>query len=409
MIDYVTIFLAISALSAITLILNKSLPQGRKRRFCRGRAWIEIDRQSLYQNVQSLTAMLPPGCRLMPAVKADAYGHGAVIIAKALNDFGISHFCVATVAEGIELRQGGIKGDILVLGYTHPEQLHLLIRYRLIQTVVDYPYAQILNGFGRRIRVHIKIDTGMHRLGERYDRIDEIAGIFDCRNLSVEGLYSHLCTADAIPEQGACTQSGIDYVYFQAKALHDVTDQLEKRGIPCPAVHLTESYGLIHYPELSGDYARIGIALYGVLSSRFDRVSCPARLAPVLSVKARVAAVKELSEGEAAGYGLQYKASQNTRIAVLTIGYADGIPRALSCGVGKVLINGREAPIIGRICMDQTLVEVSGIEVSSGDIAVVIGSSGNKEITAYDIAEQAGTITNELLSRLGARLERIMG
>lgn len=421
-------YLAVCLLSAIFAIFMGKLPSpGHRRRFRQGRAWIEIDRKNLYQNVKTLTGLLPSGCRLMPAVKADAYGHGAVIISKALNACGIKSFCVATVAEGMELRRNGIKGHILILGYTHPKQFHLLIRYRLIQTVVDYPYARMLNAYGRRIRVHIKIDTGMHRLGERYEKTEEIAEIFYCKNLLIKGIYTHLCTADTIPGRsgGNLPDSGPaggdtvrtaykspepeDFVRFQVKAFYDVIDQLEKRGISCPEVHLSESYGLINYPELPGDYARIGIALYGVLSNRADRAGCTVRLLPVLSVKARVAAVKELREGESAGYGLQYTASRNARIAVLAIGYADGIPRSLSCGVGKVLVNGCEAPIIGRICMDQTLVEVSGIaDVTPGDIAVIIGRSGQYEITAYDIAEQAGTITNEFLSRLGSRLERII-
>ncbi len=168
-------------------------------------------------------------------------------------------------------------------------------------------------------------------------------------------------------------------------------------------------YGLLNYPELSGDYARIGIALYGVLSNRRDMENQRISLKPILSVKTRVALVKNMCKGESAGYGQQFKAEQNRRIAVLAIGYADGLPRALSCGVGKVLINGKKAPVIGCICMDQTLVDVTDIpNVKQGDVAVIIGKSGEQEITAYDLAEQTGTITNEILSRLGSRLERTL-
>lgn len=163
----------------------------------------------------------------------------------------------------------------------------------------------------------------------------------------------------------------------------------------------------MHYPELAENYARVGIALYGILSTRADTERCGISLEPVLSIKARIALVKDLFSGEAAGYGLQFVAPQDTRIAVVAIGYGDGIPRSLSCGVGSVLVHGIKAPIIGRICMDQMLVDISNIpNVKSGDIAVIIGQSGNERITACDLAEQDGTISNEILSRLGERLER---
>lgn len=374
----------------------------RNQSYRKGRAWIELDRAALRHNVEVLRALLPVGCRLMPALKANAYGHGAVLVARELNAMGIEAFCVACVQEGVALRKHGVKGEILILGYTHPAQLDSLYRYHLTQTVVDTAYAQELNRYGKRLRVHIKIDTGMHRLGERYERIDEISRIFSCKNLAVEGAYTHLCADDTTsPEDSAFTLA-------QGRAFYDTVAKLKARGCVCPSVHLLASYGLLHYPELGGDYARVGIALYGVLSTSADLKHCGAGLLPVLSVKARVALVKDLFQGEAAGYGLQFTAARTIKIAVLSVGYADGIPRGLSCGAGGVLIDGHTAPIMGRICMDQTLVDVSGIpHVQPGDIAVIIGKSKNAEITACDLAEQTGTISNEILSRLGSRLERL--
>ena len=200
-----------------------------------------------------------------------------------------------------------------------------------------------------------------------------------------------------------------EFTEAQGKAFYQVISVLKEQGYSCPKVHLLASYGLINYPELSGDYARIGIALYGVLSNRSDIQKCKIPLLPVLSIKVRIAAIKDLLCGEGVGYGLSYTATENRKIAILPIGYADGIPRALSCGNGNVLINGSIAPIIGRICMDQTIIDVTDIPtVKEGDIAIIIGKSGNAEITAYDIAEQTGTITNEILSRLGSRLDRFI-
>lgn len=397
-------YIAVSVLcGTFAVFLVKVSTHKYRRSFHQERAWIELNKKNLHKNINTLSALLPPGCQLMPAVKANGYGHGAILIAKELSRCGITAFCVAAVKEGIELRRNGIKGRILVLGYTHPEQFALLRRYHLIQTVVDYSYANVLNAYGKKIKVHLKIDTGMHRLGVRHEKIAELCNIFECKNLLIDGAYTHLCADE--------TTSPIDtkFTLAQGKAFYDVIEQLERRGYHCPKVHLQASYGLLNYPALAGNYARIGIALYGVLSNHADLDCCTAKLYPVLSVKARVASIRDLFAGEAAGYGLQYVAAQDSKIAALTIGYADGLPRALSGGVGKVLIKGHQAPIIGRICMDQTLVDITNIpNVRQGDIAVIIGKSGEYEITAYDIAEQAGTITNEVLSRLGTRLYRMM-
>lgn len=396
-------YIAVCLLSFCLAAIVQKLPDaGRKKSSGTERAWIELNMDHLRKNADALKELAPPGCELMPAVKANAYGHGAVLISKELNRMGIRSFCVASVSEGTELRKHGVKGEILVLGYTHPEQFPLLRKYRLTQAVIDHSYGQLLHSYGKKLKVHLKIDTGMHRLGERSENLEEICGMFECENLIIEGMFTHLCSSDSKAEDD------VKYTRAQAAEFQKVISELRRRGYSCGKTHLLASSGLISYPELGGDYARTGIALYGVLSSRGGLQDCPVKLHPVLSIKARVALTKDLHEGEAAGYGLQYTADSDRKIAVLTVGYADGIPRALSCGNGNVLLNGRKAPIIGRICMDQMLADITEIpDVRSGDIAVIIGKSGEKEITAYDLAEESGTITNELLSRLGSRLERI--
>lgn len=367
------------------------------------RAWIEISRDALEANVAFFRERLPEDCQLMPAVKADAYGHGAVIVARELSRMGVEAFCVACVQEGIELRRAGIQGEILILGYTHPSWFDALRKYRLSQTVLDVAYARALRQYGKKLHVHIGIDTGMHRLGERCEHIEEICRIFDMPNLIVDGMFTHLSADDILGEHEQV------FTVEQASRFTAVMNALGERGIACPKIHLQASYGVLNYPELAGDYARVGIALYGVLSTREDTLPWRDELRPVLSLKSRVAAVKEIYAGESAGYGLVFTATQTMRLAVLTIGYADGLPRALSDGRGEVLIRGQRAPIVGKVCMDQTLVDVSGLEdVRSGDVAVVIGRSGEEEITVCDIAEQTGTITNEILSRLGKRPGRML-
>lgn len=369
------------------------------------RAWIELDLDALRQNVALLQKCVPDGCRLMPAVKANAYGHGAIPIARELNRLGIDCFCVACAAEGIELRRAGITGEILILGYTHPTEFPLLRRYRLTQTVTDYAYAEKIQQSGIRLHVHIAVDTGMHRLGIRCEDIEQIAAVYQMKNLLVDGIFTHLSACDsAAPDCHAFTES-------QILAFRQVVKALSQEGISCKGIHLLSSYGMLNYPEAAESYVRPGIALYGLFSTEDDTRNlhelCP--LKPVLSLKARVASVRALYAGESVGYGLAFTADHDMQVAVLSIGYADGLPRELSCGNGSVLIDGQRAPIIGRICMDQTLVDVSQIsDVKQGDTAVLIGISGSERVTAGELAGKCHTIANELLSRLGSRLERIM-
>lgn len=393
----------------------------------RSRAWIELDGAALEHNVAFLRSRLPQGCRLMPAVKADAYGHGAVPIARELSRLGVDAFCVACAAEGIELRRAGIHGEILVLGCTPPEDFPLLDAFRLTQTVIDYPYALALNRFGRTLHVHIGIDTGMHRLGIRCENLEEIAQVCGMKNLAVDGLFTHLPASDSpLPQDRA-------YTLGQIAAFYRVVDTLRQKGFPCPGLHILASYGIMNLlrgkadtaarqetPPLEGeenfsdemlgaDYVRPGIMLYGLLSTESDSRKWNGALRPVLSLKTRTASVRVLHAGEPAGYGLAFTARQDTPIATVSIGYADGLPRALSHGNGSVLIHGCQAPIIGRICMDQTLVDISAVpQVRTGDEVVVIGRSGSLEITAGQIATQCDTITNEILSRLGPRLGRVL-
>lgn len=355
--------------------------------FYQGRAWIELNRAVLQQNVERLKALLPSGCVLMPAVKANAYGHGAVLIARELNALGINSFCVATIFEGIELRQNNVFGEILILGYTHPQYVPLLSQYRLTQTILDCSYAQELNSCKQPIHVHIKLDTGMHRLGERCENLRSLQQIFACGYLHVTGAYTHLYADDLTKPEDQMSALKQSEIFYQTIG--------RLKGLDCiiPKVHILASGGLLYYPELGGDYARVGISLYD----------------HVLSLKSRIVQIKDIFPGEGAGYGHQFIADRHTKIAVASIGYADGLSRSLSNGIGAALVRGHIAPIAGRICMDQTLLNVTDIpDAGTEDIAVFIGKSGRKEITACDLAGQTGTIPNEILSRLGLRLERRM-
>ena len=308
---------------------------------------------------------------------------------------------MASVNEAALLRKAGILGQILILGYTSPNQFSDLVKYNLTQTVVDYPYAKLLNDFGQAIFVHIGIDTGMHRLGERSENIKEICKIWEFDNLKITGVYSHLCMSDG------ASDAERDITLKQIEEFNMVINFLHRKGIHHFKTHIQGSYGVLNYPALKFDYARLGIALYGVLSSPKDRIISNTKLKPVLSLKARIACVKRLHKGEALGYGLIYKAGKEMQIATVAVGYADGIPRELS-NKGFVLINGQKAAIVGRVCMDQLMVDVTDIKgVSCGDEAIFIGKSRNSEIMAADLADSINTISNEILSQLGSRLGRV--
>ncbi len=399
MIHYIAVAAA-SILCAFILLPFINRRKGGKNAG-RGRAWAEIRMESLRNNVEQFRSILPQGCRIMAVVKANAYGHGDVEMAAGLNKLGVNAFAVATVDEGARLRRKGITGEVLILGYTFPEEFSLLDSYSLTQTVIDSDYAAILNSYGGKIRVHVKIDTGMHRLGVDSKDFDSLASIYNSKNLAVTGTFTHLSSSDSL------LQKDVAFTLSQIELFYKTLDKLRQVGINPGKIHLQSSYGVLNYPYLKCDYARIGIALYGVLSDKKHVTRVSPCLSPVLSIKARVVLTKDIEEGDYVGYGREYTAGIKTRIAVVAIGYGDGIPRSLSAGNGYVLIRGEKAPIIGRICMDQMMVDISNIsQVVQGDIATVIGRDGSESVSAEEVAAGAGTLTNELLSRLGQRIVR---
>lgn len=370
------------------------------KRYKDNRAWIEININHLRKNIEAFERILPKHCKIMAAVKADAYGHGAVMIAKFLQYCNITNFCVASVQEGIELRQSGITGNILILSYTPPELLEEIIFYDLIQTIIDLDYAYMLKEYKKDIRVHLGIDTGMHRIGVRAEHIEEIIKLWNINNLHIEGIFSHLCVADSLKPEN------IAYTKEQIEKFNQVLQTLEQKGKNNFFSHLQSSYGVLNYPDCQYDFARLGISLYGVLSAKSDKTRLNITLNPVLSLKSRISCIKELKSGEKAGYGLEFETTKDCKIAVISIGYADGIPRNLP-GQSYVLCKGKKAFIIGRICMDQMLIDVTDIaDAKPHDEVVLIGTQQKERITAEMVADWSGTISNEILSRLGKRLER---
>lgn len=386
----------------LTAMWNKYKPKKAKHTADTDRAYLEIDLNNLEHNVKVLKRAMPQKCELMAVVKAEAYGHGLYEIATHLNKIGVKAFAVATIDEGIKLRQYGVLGEILILGYTAPARAKELRKYDLTQTLIDYKYALLLDKQGYNVMTHIKVDTGMHRLGFDAKDIEKISAVFSMKHIKVSGIYTHLCAADSIDEKD------IFFTNVQIESFYNLLNQLKEKGITIPKIHIQSSYGLLNYPELKCDYVRVGVSLYGVLSSPNDRTKLHLDLRPVLSLKSRVILLREIKKGESVGYSRSFVANRDSLIALLPVGYADGYPRNLSCGKSYVLIGGRQAPIVGKICMDQLAVDVTDIpNVKTGSIATLIGKDGKEEITAPMVAESAESITNELLSRMGHRLNII--
>lgn len=367
------------------------------------RAWIEIDLNNLEHNINEIKKVIHGKTKIMAVVKANAYGHGMIPVAKKLNDIGIEDFAVATLSEGITMRENGIIGNILILGYTSLKDLEYVTKYDLIQTVVDYEYAKEIESLhlSRPLNVHIKINTGMNRIGEKFDHIDNLKEIYQMDCFNVLGTFSHLCVSDSL------TKDDVDFTKKQIDNFNKCIDMLKSFGINPAKLHIQASYGILNYPDLEYDYVRPGIIMYGVFGSLNDTVCSDINLKPVLSLKARVTQVKEIEISDSVSYGRTFIADRKCKIATISIGYGDGYPRCLSNKEAKVLVNDCFAPIIGRICMDQLIVNVSDIEdVKPEDVVTLIGHE--TEISAEKIASYADTISYEILCSLGARLPIIV-
>ena len=362
------------------------------------RAYIELNLANLTHNVSVLKAALPANAELMSVVKREAYGHGSYAIATHLEKTGVKAFAVATIDEGIALRRYGIRGEILILGFTDVRRAKELKTYRLTQTLIDFPYAEKLNRQEIPVSVHIAIDSGMHRLGLDTDDLESVQKLFQMKYLHIQGIFTHLCCADSRKPED------ISFTRKQIRSFYGLISQMETAGLPIPKIHLQSSYGLLNYPDLPCDYVRAGISLYGVFSSPDDRTLLQPKLRPVLALKAKVVLIREISRGETVGYGRTFRAERNSRIAILPIGYGDGLPRNLS-GKAMVRIGSHLLPVIGRICMDQLAIDITGAEdVSVGDTAILIDNAENSPLLAPNVAALSGSISNELLCRLGARL-----
>lgn len=361
------------------------------------RVRVRIDPEILLQNYRLIKEKVPSACEVMAVVKADAYGHGAVRFCRLLYNAGCRYFAVACIEEAILLRENGVLGNILILGNTDPSYADTLTALDLIQTVDSESYASALAGrvpAGRTIRVHIKIDTGMSRLGiycHHPEDVPSAAGAAEAvaktAGLSVCGIYTHFADSDGETD---------GFTVKQFTAFSGLLDELKSRSVDVGLRHCCNSAAILRFPEMHLDMVRAGLILYGLLPSPFCK---NIGLRPAMKLIARVSAVRRIRAGDTVSYGCAYKAEKDMDIAVLSIGYADGLPRMLS-GNLSVRINGKDAPLIGRICMDLCMADVTCIPCIAGDEAVVFDSAEKIE----EIAEKLGTINYEVLCLLKKRV-----
>lgn len=366
-------------------------------RFYRGVA--EIDLSAIKSNTEYLISLLPEGAEAIAVVKADAYGHGAREVCREIRDC-VSAFAVAISEEAHEILDLSVGKDIYVLGYTQHDEFAFCAENNVIPSIFSYEDAlacsETAKKLGKEIRINIKVDTGMGRIGFRADKesADIIAQIAKLPYISLYGIFTHFATSDSADKSGATAQ---------AKLFENFIKLCADRGVIFKKIHSANSAAILDLPSAPGNQHRMGISIYGYAPS--NEVKNCEKLVRAMTFKSHTVFVKKVKKGEAIGYGYTYVADRDCEIATVPIGYADGYPRALS-NRGKVIVNGKYANIVGRICMDMFMIDVTGCGVSVGDEVVLIGKSGGLEISADDIADTVGTISYEILCGISKRIPR---
>lgn len=363
------------------------------------RSWVEVDLDQIKNNIDTYKKYISKDAKIIAVVKANAYGHGAVTVSQKLQQTGVDFFAVSNLSEAIELRNAGIKGEILILGYTPIQCYDALIKYDLIQALISQQYAEELCSVSKeKIKAHFAIDTGMKRIGVNADEEDKCEKLI--REYSTKfkllGIFTHLVAADTNAFEDR------NFTKEQIKKFEKIADSVA--DLRLPHIHCLNSAGGFFVETKYNSWIRLGIIMYG-LKPAYSNV-LPNGIKPALTWKSVVSMVKTIKKGESVGYGRTFTAKKEMKIATIPTGYADGYNRMLS-NKGWVLINGRKAHIVGRICMDQFMVDVTNIpDVQVGQEVVLIGKSGDIEITADDMAHLIGTIGYEIVCNIAERVSR---
>lgn len=366
------------------------------------RVYAKINLDNIVKNVNSLMANTKKGTKALAVIKTDAYGHGDVAVAKAVYD-KVSYYAVATIMEAVNLRKNGIDKPILILGYVDASEYDLLIENEIDAVVFDEETAQNLSDMAKKLNktayCHIKVDTGMRRIGLEPDEkgLETVKKIVSKENVCARGIFTHFAASDELDKTSA---------ERQLDKFNHFVDSLEKDNIRFEYVHCSNSAAIIDMPQANKDMVRLGISLYGMYPS--DEVNKEkVKLYPALELKSFVTMVKTLEKGERISYGGTFTTKQTTKVATVCTGYGDGYLRNLS-NKGYVLIHGKKAPIVGRVCMDQFMVDVTDIDdVKRGDEVTLIGKDGDKCITVEEMAKLAGTFNYEFVCDLNKRIPRV--
>ncbi len=374
------------------------------------RTWAQISLNRIEHNYKVIREQISDDTKLCCVIKADAYGHGALEFAELYEKLGADFFAVSNLEEALQLRIGGIKLPILILGYTPASYAKELADNNISQAILSLEYARELSDsaktFGVSVKSHIKIDTGMSRIGimcqdiKRDNALNEVMEIFSLSNLDIEGIFTHFAVSDEKDE-------GKDYTMHQVECFEYIINSLKDNGIDTDKIikHCSNSAAIMDYKSAHMDMVRAGIILYGLSPS--SKLKGQIALKPAMEIKSVVAHIKEVDEGTTISYGRTFEAEKKMKIATVPIGYADGYIRNLAKDA-YMIVKGRKAKVVGRICMDQCMIDITDIDgVKVGDTVTVVGKSGNTEITMDDVASWTGTINYEVVCLVGKRVPRV--
>jgi alanine racemase len=367
-------------------------------------AWVEVNARAIESNARRLKDIIGAKVELMAMVKANAYGHGAVEAARAVLRGGATWLGVYSVGEGLELRAAGIDARVLVVGPTPAEWLRAGAENNLTLTVGSRAAAEEIAAFGNSARVHLKVDTGMTRLGAHPTEAVSVAQMLRRAGVALEGIYTHFAVADD-PNARGIQNWGIEYTRAQLEKFRAVVDELDNAGVRVLYCHAANSPASLNLPEARFNLVRSGILMYGLDPS--PDVPRPPGFEPALSFKTRLALVRHVPRDTFVSYGATYQTPRDSRIGVLMTGYADGFRRGPQ-NFGEVLVRGTRAPIVGRVAMDQTMIDVTDIaDARAGDEVVLIGKQGDEEISAEEVAAKTGTNNYEIVTTISARVPRV--
>ena len=372
------------------------------------RCWLEINLSHLKNNIEQIRSLISKDMDIICVVKANGYGLVSINISKYLSSIGINYFAVATLQEALDLRiKGKVQGEIIILSWTPISEKSTLIKYNLTQTLVDYDYAEKLNELPGIVKCHVKVDTGMNRFGQKPSDIEKIKKLYQFKNLNILGIFSHLCRVREFGDEPD------NYTKMQIENFNSIIERLEKEGINVGLKHILNSFGILRFNEKKYHMVRPGLLMYGVSpdpdNEQIDKLLDENNFKPVASLRCKVMTVKTIEKGEKVGYNSKYIANEKTKIATISIGYADGLSFASSKNRFRAIIKGNLCPITGNVCMDSTMVKVPfDSDIKEGDIVTIFGMDDRGNLMNHkEFLSKSGAPIGETFSRLGQRITRI--